>query len=96
MAKIMSNYIARLLMEQGLMTEEQFNNCTRVVLDAPASGLPQLYIVLTCDEELMSKLAPIMKPLLEQTKQDIPAAVSMTVDQFNDFTAKHNIEWKEK
>lgn len=68
MAKIQSSYIGRLMVEAGLITEAQFNNCTRIVLDAPANGLPQLYIVLAADEEFMAKLAPIMEPLLEQTE----------------------------
>lgn len=68
MARVTSTYIGRLMVEAGIMTEEQFHNCTRIVLDAPANGLPQIYIVLMADEDFLAKLAPIMEPLMEQTE----------------------------
>lgn len=64
MAKLTTLGFGQILVEAGVLTQEELGQATRIVIDCPADGVPQIYIQKYADESAMRKLAPMLKGLL--------------------------------
>lgn len=64
MAKITPFGVGQILVEEGVLTKDQVNHCSRFVFDCPANGQPQLYLQLDADENVIRKLSPMLKGMI--------------------------------
>jgi len=64
-SRLSTQGVAQALVAAGALTQHQLNQISRIVVDLPSNGLPQIYVQMDApDESVWDQIVPELAPML--------------------------------